>query len=257
MKAAIRCKASDQPREYDLVPPASIDGHFGFGQEPPHPDDLIGCARYFTYRVLSWNGRRVRCLQDVLFRHFDMTPESSHLYIVSTKVTGVRNFRLYIEDAWPNSDIQLLRTFLKSPYVNPNTNLLDFGFGPAGQGSRSNWLRVWKGFGYASTNLPRITYITWLPIRRLVAYNEWLLEECEELQEVRDHWWFSREGIDKFRRFLVSESHCLLEVFRPGVGHERNHEMISSYGRAWALVGKLERLVLARRSSIFVPLADI
>ena len=154
MTAVVDSMARDLPRAFDLVSPDVIERFYGFSEERPSPLDMVGCARHLVLCCLIYNGRRIRCLRDVVVGDFLVFQEFAQYIVRSTKVADIKNQRVNVTDTWPDVDIELLKEFLA---VAPSSaSLLDLAFGPAEDSSAAaNWLRTWRGLLFKPTNLPR------------------------------------------------------------------------------------------------------
>lgn len=114
----------------------------------------------------------------------------------------------------------------------PLTELAGFGrVGPKGKNSRPVYrnMRNWAG----NLHMPRKIGLSCAPLRAQVCRNPNLRDHPYFPDQLRNHWWFSDEGLAQFRRLLPGSHTDAAEVIRRIAGWKTYAQLFSSYCRSW------------------------
>ncbi len=251
-----------QPRdkyaaERKIPTPGAIRMQFGLHSTYPElPTSLQGewlpCAARVLAIILVEGWQRHCSLLHLELQHIIPAP-SLGVYIKQSK-TGYVDTVLPAWALLPPEDLEYLRQFQQIALAvgyPPATRLFEL----AGIDLEQKYAQIYKSFRdrvasqsntpITSTHIARATGLSWAPIRALLSHYPELLNS-RHLDEVRDHYWFSPQGLDGMRALVPGESSHSAEVFRRIACWATPTELFLSYCRTWPLLIALhqERLGL-------------
>lgn len=244
-------------RQLSLTNPVVVEREYGLDR--PYPDvlDVLHSTLRIILIILFNSGRRARCLFDVKLKHFHVAGAVVDLQIPSTKVGSAAHQRIPLSRLLSERDLEFFLLWLNSRLLDLGLDREIYLFDLLGitrdrklepdvarsrLGSLFSQLLGKNGIA-VSTHIPRHCFITWFPVRALVAHhpelrNHPLLKDC------LDHFWFSIEGLQAMRLLIPSEvTPCTAEIIKI-VGHRQPTETRRSYGRSWSLLAALRASLL-------------
>ncbi len=234
-------------RYLPLLSPLVIEKIYGLDKPYPSFQDVTACALRVVAFILFHAGRRARCLMNVRLSHFVFTPKACDLIVPDTKVGRLSNQPIPLTALLPQNDLAFLLSWLqhlRETGTSEDTFLFDL-MGIHRDDSMETdvaWGRMASklshalgdGNGTISTHLPRHYFLTWLPIRRLLIHNPWLLDH-PLLKDCVAHDWFKPENLEKLKRLYPSPVTSLMSVLPKIVGHSHATESRRSYTRGWLI----------------------
>jgi len=199
---------------------------------------LVEPARRAIAIILLHGWQRFRSIRLVELRHIIVSPSFLEVIIPDGK-GGWLMLRLPLDRLTPSREIAFLRDFLSVASLRfENTTRLTAlaGFGnidSRGIGARLAYRKALKHFG--PMHDARRCGLSWAPIRAMVARNPQLLKNSSLPAKLRDHHWFTAQGLSQFLKLLPAEQTDSVEVFRRIAGWTSYSQFFRSYCRSWHL----------------------
>lgn len=222
--------------------PDDVEARLELDSPPPSLDkmgqssSLNEPARRAIAIILLYGWQRFRSIRLVELRHIAASPNFLEVIIPDSK-GGWRMMRLPVDRLAPPEEVDFLRDFLavSSRHFTPETRLTalaGFGnIGPKGHGARSAYRAALRHFG--PMHDARRCGISWAPVRAMVARDPELRRHPFFPERLREHYWFSDDGLARFRQLLPAAQTDSVEVVRRIAGWTSYSQFFQCYCRSW------------------------
>lgn len=203
------------------------------GQWKDDCSELESDARRVLEIILVHGFQRFRALRSVSPKDILCSGKIVEIRIPDDK-GGMRKQIIPIYRLAPPEAVDFLRTF-KVPdnaATIPLTELAGFGRVEAkGKNSRRVYkvMLQWAG----KLHLPRKSGLSFAPLRAQIFRNPDLRNHPYFPEQLREHWWFSDEGLAQFGRLIPAANTDVAEVIRRIAGWKTYSQLFSSYCRTW------------------------
>lgn len=231
-----------------LYDPFEIRQMYGLGSGTDDADDVFvqsGPLKDAAIRVMCllladcW--QRHCSIVSVELQHFAMGINYQELRIVRSK-NGPANQAIPLWALLSPTDLQFLRKFLdrcQAEYPNDKTRRLTEVAG-IGRFDCSQFQVAQKAFvrelrtknpNFCDvTHLPRVTGLSWAPIRALAAFRPDIMSH-PEISNLSSHPWFTEEALGRFRQLLGSKATDSLEIYRRIACWSTPEQFVKTYWR--------------------------
>jgi hypothetical protein len=259
-------------RKIALRRPAAYQAYYGLEENSFEPaENMVRAARRIVSNSLHYGGRRVVCsalmtIGDLRIGGVLKSNENETIFARFTKTRSAWNSWHAIAFLWPDAEIEFLRKFMlacENQDVPNSWQLLQV----ARLGFRSEendngpytkitadlaQLRVRDGLvpgTRLATHLGRFAFASYWTLRVLATEYPFLLE-TDLYSQLRDHFWFQKEGLLKLKRLINGNPHHHLSVAAAMMGLNGPEQYISTYNRGQALELMAIQEILKARSAV-------
>lgn len=204
-----------------------------FGMETVECTSLQSAARHALEIILIHGWQRFRALRSLCLSDIHCSGNIVEIRIPDDK-GGRRDQVIPIYRLAPPEALEVLRKFREEGETLdiPLTELAGFGrVGKYGKNSRTVYKKMLRWAG--NLHMPRKIGLSCAPLRAQVCRSPNLRNHPYFPEELRNHWWFSDEGLAQFRRLLPAQNTDVAEVIRRIAGWTTYTQLFSTYCRTW------------------------